>query len=142
MPIKIVIDSNLWISFLIGKKLKSLRNLCLNKNISVFYCDEIIEEFIDVSNRAKIKKLGIRKSNVSVVLKFIRTHCTKAEIKGVAESKVRDAKDLYLLSFSDAVNANFLLTGDKGLQSLERHNITKIVSYSEFMSMLDDLGNS
>jgi uncharacterized protein len=142
MPINIVIDANLWISFLIGKRLRSLRHLCLNKNISVFYCDEIIGEFIDVSSRPKIKKLGIKKRNVSVVLKFIRTHCTKAEIKGVAESKVRDAKDLYLLSFSDAVNANFLLTGDKDLRALERHNITKIISYSEFMSIFDDLVNT
>ena len=142
MPINIVIDANLWISFLIGKRLRSLRHLCLNKNISVFYCDEIIGEFIDVSSRPKIKKLGIKKKNVSVVLKFIRAHCTKAEIKGVAESKVRDAKDLYLLSFSDAVNANFLLTGDKDLRALERHNITKIISYSEFMPIFDDLVNS
>ena len=110
----------------------------MKKNISVYYCNEIIEEFIDVSNRPKIKKLGITKRNISVVLKFIRTHCTKAEIKGIAESAVRDPKDLYLLSFSDAVNANFLLTGDKGLWALERHNITQITSYSKFMAILEE----
>jgi len=134
---KIVVDANLWISFLIGKRLKSLRKLCLNKDISVFYCDEIIEEFLDVSNRPKIKKLGIKKRNVSVVLRFIATHCTKAEIKGIAESNVKDPDDLYLLSFSDSINANFLLTGDKGLIALGRHNITEIVSYNEFMSRLE-----
>ena len=41
----------------------------------------------------------------------------------------------------DVVNANFLLTGDKDLRALERHNITKIISYSEFMSIFDDLVN-
>ena len=132
---KIIIDANLWISFLIGKRLQDMKSLCQNENISVFYCDEIIEEFIRVSNKPKIKKLGIDEHNISVVLEFIRTHCISATFRSIEGYIVRDPNDAYLLALADATNANFILTGDKDLLVLESHNITKIVSYSEFIEL-------
>lgn len=49
-----------------------------------------------------------------------------------AISPVRDKNDLYLLSFADTVSADFIITGDKDLLSLQCHNQTKILTYKEF----------
>jgi putative PIN family toxin of toxin-antitoxin system len=63
--VKIIIDTNLWISFLISKKLDDLENLCLGDGISVIYCDEIINELVDVSSREKIRKLGVEEKDIA-----------------------------------------------------------------------------
>jgi putative PIN family toxin of toxin-antitoxin system len=48
--VKLVIDTNLWISYLISERLDDLEDLCLDRSISVIYCDELIEEIIRVAN--------------------------------------------------------------------------------------------
>ena len=53
---KIIIDTNLWISYLLGKKLLKLKDLFLNEKVSVITCQELIEEFVDVSSRNYITK--------------------------------------------------------------------------------------
>ena len=42
--LKIVIDINIWVSFLIGKKLSSLKTLITNQSIRIIISDELIEE--------------------------------------------------------------------------------------------------
>ena len=53
---KVVIDTNIWISFLIGKKLSSLKSLRTNKKIQIIISDELIKEIKNVTNRPKLKK--------------------------------------------------------------------------------------
>ena len=132
---KIIIDTNLWISYLISEKLSGLKDLCLDENISVFYCDELIEEFVRISNKPKIRKLNIDDEKISFVLNLIRIACIKATFRSTDGYVVRDPKDAYLLALADAANVNFLLTGDTDLLVLEKHNITRIVSYSDFMKL-------
>jgi len=50
----------------------------------------------------------------------------------VVSSNLRDADDLYLLALAETVEADFILTGDKDLLSLQFHRQTKIVTYKEF----------
>ncbi|MEH1932453.1 MAG: putative toxin-antitoxin system toxin component, PIN family [Nostoc sp.] len=51
--IKIIIDTNLWISFLIGKELKQLQNLLLEETIQVVVSEEILEKIMLVTQRPK-----------------------------------------------------------------------------------------
>ncbi len=53
---KIVIDTNLWISFLIGKILKGLKDLIFDKRITILTSDEHLEELFSVLKRPKFKK--------------------------------------------------------------------------------------
>ena len=133
---KIIIDTNLWISLLIGKRLSELQSLCNSPFIKVFICDELKEEFIRVSNQEKIKKYA---SNERIVqtLKLIETSCIMVSIgKRVVLSKLRDVNDLYLLALAETVNADFILTGDKDLLTLKNHRSTKIVYYQEFIALV------
>ena len=41
--IRVIIDTNLWISLLIGKRLSELYTLCNSAIIEVYICDEIKE---------------------------------------------------------------------------------------------------
>lgn len=41
-PIKVIIDTNLWISFLIGKQLKSLKSLLVEQTIQPILSEQLL----------------------------------------------------------------------------------------------------
>ena len=110
---KIIVDTNLWISFLIGKRTDSLRQLLLRDDIIVYVCQELIDEFISVVSRPKIQKY-ISSEDIDLTLDLMYSYCQNSLIQRNAQSPVRDAKDLYLLSLAETVSADYILTGDKG----------------------------
>jgi putative PIN family toxin of toxin-antitoxin system len=55
-PFKIIVDSNIWISFLIGKSLKSLQKYLDSQKILIVTCTEQIQELTEVFQKSKIKK--------------------------------------------------------------------------------------
>lgn len=65
-------------------------------------------------------------------LNLIHEFCIYAEIQHVAASQIRDAKDLYLLSLSETVGADYIVSGDKDLLVLERHGQTKMIKLMDF----------
>jgi putative PIN family toxin of toxin-antitoxin system len=132
--LKIVIDANLWVSFLIGKRLKNLDKLRKEEKIAVFSSPKIVEEFIDVSSRKNLRKY-VNREKIPEVLKLIETRCVNDPIEYAVNSNLRDPDDLYLLALSAEVGANFLLTSDKDLLSLGRYEQTEIISYTDFMSL-------
>lgn len=131
---KIIVDTNIWISFLIGKKLSLLKKILTNRDITVYVCAELIQEFKDVSQRKKIRKY-ITEEDVWDTLKIMETHCHFAPINMKAKSSIRDVNDLYLLSFAETIQADYILTGDKDLLVLESHQQTRIITYSEFSDL-------
>jgi len=129
---KIIIDTNLWISLLIGKRLLEMRALCNSNLISVYICDELISEFLRIASCDKIKKYAPGE-RTKETMNLMRASCKNIAIKNTAISpRLRDANDLYLLSLADTIQADYILTGDKDLLSLQSHNLTKIVTYNEF----------
>ena len=53
---KIIVDTNIWISFLIGKTLKGLQNYLDNKTVIIITCKEQIQELTLVFEKPKMKK--------------------------------------------------------------------------------------
>jgi putative PIN family toxin of toxin-antitoxin system len=129
---KIIIDTNLWISFLIGKRLSSLKSLLTKSGLIIFVCDELLKEISEISSKPKIRKY-IGDEDVADTFNLINKFCRNIIILKDAVSPVRDIKDLYLLSLADTVNADYIITGDKDLLALGTHNRTKIATYNDFM---------
>ena len=92
--IKVIIDTNLWISFLIGKKLAALRLLLLRKDVTVYICQEQLDEFRSVAFRPKIMKY-ISIQDVNQTIDLMTSFCQMVSIQSQAESSIRDSKDLY-----------------------------------------------
>ncbi|NDV57426.1 putative toxin-antitoxin system toxin component, PIN family [Bacteroides sp. 519] len=131
---KIIVDTNLWISFLIGKKLSIMRQLLSDKKLTIYICDTLINEFKDVSSRDKIKKY-VSEKDVADTLQLMESFCKQIDIRKKASSPIRDIKDLYLLSLADTIPADYIITGDKDLLVLQEHNQTKILTYQEFLEI-------
>ena len=48
----------------------------------------------------------------------------------------RDVKDLYLLSLVDTIPVDYIISGDKDLLVLKKHNTTRTLDYNAFLSIL------
>ena len=132
---KIIIDTNLWISFMLGRKLTTMRSLLTYPTLEIYVCRELLDEFYDVSSREKIQKY-IHPEDLDDTLKLIHLYGKYVVISTQSKSEIRDKKDLYLLSLADTIKANYIVTGDKDLLVSEKHNHTKIVTITEFMKLL------
>jgi len=53
---RIAFDTNIWISFSIGKRLEKLKEIFLNKKFEIHICSEIIEEYIRIVHSDKLTK--------------------------------------------------------------------------------------
>jgi putative PIN family toxin of toxin-antitoxin system len=136
---KIIIDTNLWVSFLIGKKLSALKELLQNSKLTIYMCDSLIEEIKRVAAKPKIRRY-LSEDDSLALLELIGIYCTSVSIKKTAVSSLRDFNDLFLLSLAETVNADFILTGDKDLLVLGSHRKTSIVTYSVFIQFVIQKG--
>ena len=71
---RIVLDTNIWISFTIGKRLKLLSDLLLSKKLMVYFSNEIIEDIIELIHNDCIKQ---RLKDTYYVLAAIQTQILK-----------------------------------------------------------------
>jgi putative PIN family toxin of toxin-antitoxin system len=123
---------------LIGKSLSEMRVLCNSDTVDVYICNELIEEFTRIASQEKIKKYA-SDERVIQTLKLMQSSCNYHPVTKSAKSpNLRDMKDLYLLSFAETINADFLITGDKGLLSLQSHHQTKIITYNEIRDLIKE----
>ncbi|MGK7389400.1 MAG: putative toxin-antitoxin system toxin component, PIN family [Candidatus Cyclobacteriaceae bacterium M2_1C_046] len=131
---KVVIDTNVWISFLIGKKLGSLKSLLSNQNIQIIISNELIDEIEDVTNRPKLRKY-FPKDKIEEFINLLRIISLQHSIK-VIETICRDPKDDFLLALSKETKADYLVTGDNDLLSIEKFGKTRIVAANEFEEII------
>ncbi|MBQ9254475.1 MAG: putative toxin-antitoxin system toxin component, PIN family [Bacteroidales bacterium] len=130
---KIIIDCNIWISFLIGKNMSKLEILLNSDRITVYRCAELEQEFVRISSKDKIRKY-ISETHIKKVKNIMQLYCHNASAKGEVSSILRDKNDLYLLSLADNVKADYIITGDKDLLVLGKHNNTEIISFNDFLN--------
>lgn len=70
---RVILDTNLWISFLISKRLKELDFLLESGAVTLIFSHELLEEFLEVSERAKFKK-KFKKSDIKSLLRQIKIY--------------------------------------------------------------------
>lgn len=133
---KIIFDNNIWISFLIGKRLADLRPVFSRTDVELYYCDELECGFLDVAHRPKIQKY-VDEEQIDRVHQLMKAACRHGEIAKIETTPVRDPKDVYLLALSDAVKADYLVSGDSNLLELKQYNQTKIVDLETALGLLD-----
>jgi len=127
---KVIIDTNLWISFLISNKLKWVDNLIFKHGIRLIFSQELLDEFVQVTQRPKFLKY-FDDSDVEQLLKFLDKYGELVIVNSTIDI-CRDFKDNFLLSLSVDSKADYWVTGDKDLLDLGKINKTKIITIAEF----------
>lgn len=118
-----------------GKRLQSVANIFDNAEVQVYVSRELINELVVVLSRPKVRAF-ISVESIEAMWTLMREKCFVIEEYPVASTPVRDPNDVYLMSMADAIPADFIVTGDKDLLVLGRHNHTPIVSYTDFVQIL------
>lgn|ERR1700744_4202620 len=129
---RIILDTNLWISFLLSKDFAKLDKLLLKGQVQLLFSEELLEEFISVTKRPKLKKY-FNPSDINILLETFTEIAEFVNVKSNIEM-CRDSKDNFLLSLAVDGNADYLITGDKDLLVLEKVNKTLIITIQEYLS--------
>lgn len=128
---RIIIDTNLWLSFLITKVDSRLDKILSDKLVILLYSQQLIDEFIEVAQRSKFKKYFTPKDLQELLLTMSRRAYFIDVFSIVAIC--RDPKDNFLLALAKDGKASHLITGDKDLLLLKKFGKTKILTLSEYL---------
>jgi putative PIN family toxin of toxin-antitoxin system len=131
---KIIIDTNIWINFLITKDLSFLDKFIDNGKLKLIFSNELYSEFLEVTERPKFKKY-FHKSDIQRLTHIIDKFGILIEVTSQIE-KCRDIKDDFLLNLAIDSNADFLVTGDLDLLEIKQISNTKILKIKELEKIL------
>jgi len=129
-PDRLIIDTNVWISFLIGKELQGLRELIIDEKVKIITTDQLISEIRIVTARKKLKKY-FDQDSVTALISLLEIIGEKIKIRKI-ERVCRDPKDDFLLALAKDGKANYLITGDKDLLELNSFGRTQILTTRQF----------
>jgi len=128
--IKVIFDTKIWISFLIGKRLLNIKNFICSGNIIIVVTPQLINEIKIVTQREKLKKY-FNQNDVNGLIDLMETISLNVDIKE-KHLICRDSKDNFLLDLIEFSNADFLVTGDKDLLELNPFKSGQIINPKDF----------
>jgi uncharacterized protein len=128
---RVIIDTNLWIRFLITKDFTKLDEIIFSRHSILVFSQELLDEFLEVAKRPRFRRF-FSASDIEEILETIEEYADFVKVQTKIEV-CRDPKDNFLLSLSVDSNAGFLLTGDKDLLDLKKFGETTIITISEFL---------
>ena len=132
--IKVIFDTNVWISFLIGKRLSFIRRYISSGQVIIVTTKQLLTEIKEVTGRERLKKYFPQQS-VLELIELLETIAQKVEIKPTHFIN-RDPKDNFLLDLIDFSKADYLVTGDKDLLMHNPFKTATILTPADFEKAL------
>lgn len=135
-PTKVIIDTNIWISYLIGRQLGNLTELLSARKIELILSDQLLIELKEVTSRKKFRRyFGKREVNELLkLMDILGTHYEVREYPNIC----RDVKDNFLLGLIRASQADILVTGDQDLLVLNPFEGTAIIEANQLLTKIAD----
>lgn len=131
-PLKLVVDVNVLISWLIGRKLAGIDPALSSERFVLVMSPSYLEELEDVIARPHLRKyFTLERAEEAMTL--LRDTALILDRDPSIKAVCRDPKDDYLLAIAAAAKADLLISGDKDLLVLERYKKTRILTPGAFM---------
>jgi putative PIN family toxin of toxin-antitoxin system len=131
---RIIIDTNLWISFLITNDFNKLDHFLNSDKYLVVFSDELFDEFLEVVHREKFV-LYFKDLNIKILVEIINEKALFVKVFSIV-NVCRDVKDNFLLSLAIDGDVDYLITGDNDLLILKHYKKTSILTINDFISTL------
>lgn len=129
--VKVVLDTNIWLSYIISGRFEELLLTIKENNIAVFISDDLINELKVNFKRDKIKK-HLRHPSTNYLELIEQVTIPLSPLKKY--SRLTDQNDNFLIDLMIASKAQLLVTGDKQVLKSRFKNF-QIVSLKEFKSV-------
>ena len=127
---RVIIDTNCWISFLIGRRMSRLVDLLSSESVKLVVCQELLDELQDVTSRPKLAKFFPQKE-VDSLIEFMELIGERFEPRQKVQI-CRDSADDYLLALAIESQAHYLVTGDQDLLVIKKIKNCRIVDVTTF----------
>jgi putative PIN family toxin of toxin-antitoxin system len=128
--IRVIVDTNLWISSLIGRQLSSLREILSYPSIELVITERLMQEVLLVARRPKFARY-FQADDVNQLQEWMELNMTNIPL-GEIPSRCRDPKDDYLLELAIQAKAVFLVSGDSDLLQLGSIGECRIMTVRQF----------
>ena len=132
--IKVIFDTNVWKSFLIGKRLQIILEYIADGHITIVITEQLLREITEVSKRPKLKKY-FPENKVKELISFLEIVALKVAIQPL-NHLCSDPKDNFLLDLIQSSKANVLVTGDKDLLVLHPFKSAQIITPKQFEQLV------
>lgn len=132
-PLKLIVDTNLWLSFVISKKLNLLDALLFAGNARLLFSTELITEIQETIAKPRLKKY-FGANALEEMLSAFEPFIDLIEVESIV-IVCRDPKDNFLLALAKDGKADYLLTGDNDLLDLKKFGKTKITTIVNFIEV-------
>jgi uncharacterized protein len=130
-PERIVVDTNIFISFLISNTFSKLDKHLQSNKTRFLFSAELLNEFLDVVSRPKLKKYFSDK-NLTKLLDSINDHADFIEVTADVDI-CRDKKNNFLLALCEDGKADYLIAGDDDLLILKKFKKTTILKIADYL---------
>ena len=131
---RVIIDTNLWISYLISATVDPILPLIKAGKVTLLFSEELMAEFIAVATRPKFRKY-FSSREVTGIVEIFNTLADWIHV--TSDIKIcRDPKDNYLLSLAKDGDADFVVTGDDDLLVLEKFEETIVCTFTQFLTYI------
>jgi putative PIN family toxin of toxin-antitoxin system len=134
--IKVIFDTNVWISFLIGKRLAFIKKYIANGQITVIVTQQLLDEIKDVTGREKLKKYFPQEKVVELMI-FLNDIAKNVKTQPTYFIN-RNPKDNFLLDLIHFSKADYLVTGDGDLLGHSPFRTATILTPSDFEKIMTD----
>ncbi|MCL2304771.1 MAG: putative toxin-antitoxin system toxin component, PIN family [Planctomycetaceae bacterium] len=133
---KIIVDTNLWISFLLSEPTKQrIRRLLLSDKVDILFSKELFNELETTAKRRKFHKyFGVL--HIETLLQMLVEVVEIVDVRSFVNI-CRDPKDNFLLALAKDGGADYLITGDNDLLALKRLGKTKILTLRDFEKIFE-----
>lgn len=131
---KVILDTNLWISFLISKDYSFLDNFIEKGKVKLIFSEVLFYEFISVTERPKLKKY-FTEEELKHVIQIINKYGILINVTS-QNAICRDKKDNFLLNLAIDSEADYLVSGDNDLLTIKIIEKTKIITIKELVKEL------
>ena len=137
----IILDTNIWVSYIIKRQLDQLVTAKYDYELTFLSCPELVLELTEVLQRPRIRDIiGENHYNRfgDPIIQFHQYHCLNYALpEKLPQIYVRelipDKKDLFLFDLAATYEAAYLVTGDRALLGIQdRIPHVRIISLSEF----------
>ena len=128
---RIIIDTNLWISFLLTSNFSKIDTLVEDTGITLLFSQELIDEFIEVALRPKFKRY-FSLDDIEELLTKVKKKAKFITVISKVD-RCRDPKDNFLLALAQDGKATHLITGDQDLLILKKFGRTNILTMGEYI---------
>lgn len=132
--VKVIFDTNIWVSFLIGKRLSTIKQYISDGRIAIVTTKQLLTELKTVTSREKLRKYFPRDS-VKELIALLGAVAEEVDIEPKHFIN-RDPKDNFLLDLIDFSKADYLVTGDKDLLEHNPFITAQILTPVEFEEQL------